>query len=158
MPPRHTLLRPAAAGVFLVAVPTGADAAKKPKPPYSIPGPVSISAQPNPTVFSTPVTVSGDVKGAKGGVTVRLQRKAFTGGTYTTVATGTTNNAGRYSLVDRPSVNVSYRVLAGTSPAQQSGDLLVRVPPLVGFSVSNTPPAKGARVRFRGIVRPPHNG
>ena len=147
-------LVPAAAA--LAVVPAVADAQKKPKP-YTIPGPVSITGKPNPTVFSTPVTVSGRVKDAKGGVTVRLQRRPSTGGAYTTVATGTTKNNGTYSLVNRPSVNVYYRVLASTSPEQQSGELLVRVRTLVGFTVSDSTPARGTRVRFRGIVRPPHN-
>jgi hypothetical protein len=161
MPGRHTALRLLTVAALLVAVPAVADAQKKPKKPpkpYTIPGPVSITAKPNPTIFSTPVTVSGDVKDAKGGVVVRLQRRRSTGGAFTTVATGTTNNAGKYSLINRPSVNVYYRVQADTSPAQQSGELLVKVRMLVGFRVSDTTPAKGSRVKFSGIVRPPHNG
>jgi hypothetical protein len=153
-----SLPRTAALGAVLIALPVAtATAQKKPKP-YTIPGPVSITASPNPTVFSTPVTVSGDVKDAKGGVTVRLQRRPSTGGSFTTVATGTTSKAGKYSLVNRPSVNVYYRVQADTSPATQSGDLLVKVRMLVGFRASDTTPAKGSRVKFSGIVRPPHNG
>jgi hypothetical protein len=42
--------------------------------------------------------------------------------------------------------------------AARSADLLVRVRPLVGFRVSDTTPRAGQRVRFRGTVRPPHDG
>ena len=34
----------------------------------------------------------------------------------------------------------------------------VRVSPLVGLRVSDTTPSAGQRVRFRGTVRPPHDG
>jgi hypothetical protein len=147
---------------MLIALPGVADAQKKPKPPkpkpYVIPGPVSIGATPNPTVFSTPVTISGDVKDAKGGVVVTIQRRPSTGGAYATVGTATTSNAGRYSFVNRPSVNSYYRALAATSPAQQSGELLVKVRMLVGFRVGDSTPRRGQRVLFTGIVRPAHNG
>ena len=156
MTSRRTLFRLVPLAAALAVVPAVADAQKKPKP-YTIPGPVSITGKPNPTVFSTPVTITGDVKDAKGGVTVTLQRRPATGGPYADVTSGKTNNAGKYSLVNRPTVNVFYRVVAATTPAQQSGELPVKVRMLVGFSVSDSTPAKGQRVRFRGIVRPPHN-
>ena len=159
MPVRHLLgVLPLAALLF--ALPTAAAAQKPPKPskPHTIPGPVSITAKPNPTIFSQPVSVTGDVTGAKAGVVVTLQQRAATGGTYTAVATGQTDNAGRYALTNRPLVNVYYRVLAATSPAQQSGELLVRVRMLTGIRISDSTPKRGQRVRFFGIVRPAHTG
>jgi hypothetical protein len=154
----HALLKLVLLALILAALPAVAGAQKAKKKPYKIPGPVSITASPNPTVFSTPVVVTGDVKGAKGGVVVTLQRRRSTGGAFTTIGTAKTDNAGRYRFGDRPSVNVYYRVLAATAPATQSGDLLVKVRMLVGLRVSDATPAAGARVRFSGIVRPPHNG
>lgn len=139
---------------------SGAQAQKpKPKPkPYEIPGPVSIAATPNPSVFSTPVTISGRVESAGGGVTVTLQGRAVPSTTYATLATARTENNGKYRFVQRPGGNTYYRVIAATSPQKQSGELRVNVAMLVGLRVSDATPARGARVRFSGIVRPRHNG
>ena len=78
--------------------------------------------------------------------------------TFSTVGSAQTANNGTYTLVDRPARNTTYHVIAATSPVSQSPDVLVKVAMLVGMRVSDTTPARGARVRFSGIVRPPHNG
>ena len=157
---RHAALRIASIAAVAIAVPAAAVAQNpnKPQKPYTIPGPVSITAKPNPTVFSTPITITGDVRDAKEGVLVTLQRRPATGGPFVTVGTARTDKQGRYTFGNRPRVNVYYRALAATSPPQQSGELLVRVRMLVGFRVSDTTPRSGQLVRFTGIVRPPHNG
>lgn len=152
MPSRRSVTVLAA---LAVAAPAVAEAQKKPKPNQ---GPVSVAASPNPTTFSTPVAITGDVNGARDGVLVTLQRRPATGGAFTNITTARTDVAGKYRFSNRPAVNSYYRAVASTSPQQQSGELLVRVRTLVGFRVSDTTPRAGARVRFSGIVRPPHNG
>ena len=148
-------------GVTIVAIgPAGtAPAQKKPKP-YTLPGPVSITATPNPTVFSTPVAITGrvDKPGNNAGVAVTLQAKILPSTTFVTVATARTENNGTYRFSHRPPRNTYYRVVAALTPAQTSGELLVRVRTLVGFRVSDSTPAAGSRVRFSGIVRPRHDG
>ena len=142
----------AAASVAVLAPAQGAQA-QKPQPGAPA---VTIAAKPNPVTFSSPVEITGKVDGAP--VEVRLQVSATPTGTFTTVATGRTEKNGRYRLVHRPAINTYFRVLAATTPASQSPNLLVRVSPLVGLRVSDSTPAIGQRVRFSGIVRPAHNG
>jgi hypothetical protein len=158
----RTLGRTALLAVF-AAPAAPALAQKKPKPPkpgqqYTIPGPVSISAKPNPTVFSTPVTITGRVEKAAQGTVVTLAARILPSATFKTVATGKVGKNGTYSFGHRPPRNTYYRVTAALQPAVSSGDLLVRVSTLVGFRVSDSTPARGSRVRFSGIVRPRHDG
>lgn len=155
------LTSPLAVLAILVCAAAGpATAQKRPKTPkpYTIPGPVSISATPNPTVFSTPVTISGRVDKAKAGVRATLFGRILPSTTFVALASASTSKPGSYTFVHRPQRNTYYHVTAALSPPASSGDLLVRVSTLVGFRVSDTTPRRGSRVRFSGIVRPRHNG
>lgn len=160
----RTLGLAAALSTFAAAGPiTPALAQKKPKPPkpgqqYAIPGPVSIAAKPNPTVFSTPVVISGRVEKAAEGTVVTLAARILPSTTFTTIQTSKTTKNGAYSFTHRPPRNTYYRVSAALKPVVSSGDLLVRVRTLVGFRVSDSTPKRGSRVRFSGIVRPRHDG
>lgn len=145
-----------AAAALTLAGATAAPAQKPPKPPGT--QEVTLKESANPVVFSTPLTLTGDVKGAKAGVVVTLQERPVPSTAFATVATATTDDKGRYTFTQRPRVNTTYRVLAATQPPAQSAELLVRVRPLVGFRVSDTTPKRGARVRFAGTVRPAHDG
>jgi hypothetical protein len=147
-------------GATAVALPASAQKPPKPKPtkPYTLPGPVSITAKPNPVVFSTPVIISGRVQSAPAGTLVTLMRRTLPSGTFTGTATSKTAKNGSYSFSHRPPRNTYYRVVASLTPPVQSGDLLVPVRTLVGFRVSDSTPAAGSRVRFSGIVRPRHDG
>ena len=152
-----------ASTALLAAGATGPATAQKPKPkpnpkPYTIPGPVSIGAKPNPTVFSTPVTVSGRVDQAGGGVSVTLFAKILPSTTYVAVGTAPTANNGTYTFVHRPPRNTYYRATVNRTPPVSSGELLVKVRTLVGFRVSDATPKAGSLVRFSGIVRPRHDG
>lgn len=151
------------AAVLLVAAgPAGTAPAQKPKPkppkPYTIPGPVSIGAAPNPTVFGTPVSITGRVDKAGGGVVVTLQGRILPSPAFVNLATARTEKNGTYRFSHRPPRNAYYRVVAALTPPVTSGELRVRVRTLVGFRVSDSTPAGGSRVRFSGIVRPRHNG
>jgi len=152
---RNAALAVALAAVTLTA---GAAQAQKNPAPYGESPNVSIKASANPVVFSSPVALTGRVRGAKGGVPVTLQARLVGSAGFTTRATGRTSSNGSYRLTHRPATNVYYRVLAATAPATQSPTLLVRVRMLVGVRVSDSTPRRGSRVRFSGIVRPPHNG
>ena len=145
-----------AAAALTLAGATAAPAQKPPKPPGT--QEVTLTASANPIVFSTPLSLTGDVKGAKAGVVVTLQERPFPATAFATVATATTDDKGRYTFSQRPRVNTTYRVLAATQPPAQSAELLVRVSPLVGFKVSDTTPKRGSRVSFAGTVRPAHDG
>jgi hypothetical protein len=55
-------------------------------------------------------------------------------------------------------VSTVYRATAATTPPAPSPDATVAVAPLVGLKVGDSTPRKGQRVRFRGTVRPQHDG
>ena len=69
--------------------------------------------------------------------------------------TATTDANGDFSFAQRPSASSVYRVTAGTAT---SPEVAVAVAPLVGLKVCDATPRKGQRVRFRGTVRPQHDG
>ena len=105
--------------------------------------------------FSTPVALTGKVKGGKQGIPVALERRDADQTAFVPAATATTDANGDFSFAQRPSVSSVYRVTAGTAT---SPEIAVAVAPLVGLKVSDSTPRKGQRVRFRGTVRPKHNG
>ncbi len=156
---RSGLTLTAVAGLALVPA-TGA-AQKPPKPPkgtYAL----SLDAKPNPVLFTTATTLSGRVAGpAVAGVSVRLEQDATLplGDKFEpTGLTGATAANGGFQFAVKPSVNTQYRVVAKTTPDTTSPVRLVNVRPLVGFSVSDSTPRRGALVRFSGSVRPAHDG
>jgi hypothetical protein len=118
-------------------------------------GQVTLKASADTITFSTPVTLTGAVKGAKGGVPVTLLRRATTATEFTPAATSTTDGQGKFSFTERPKANTVYRAMAATAV---SPDVTELVRPLVGLKVSDSTPRKGQRVRFHGSVRPPHDG
>ena len=144
--------------VMLVAAATSS-AQKPPKPPKP-PGmaDVTLTAGANPVTFSHPLELKGSVKGARAGVVVTLEGRAPTETVFAPLGTATTDQKGDYAFTQRPSANTVYRATAAATPPVQSAELLVRVMPLVGLRVSDTTPSVGQRVRFRGTVRPAHDG
>ena len=70
----------------------------------------------------------------------------------------TSKNNGSFAFTLRPARTTQYRVVAQASPPVTSGGRLVSVRPLVGLVIADTTPRAGARVRFRGTVRPEHDG
>ena len=123
-------------------------------------GPLSIEARPSPTVFGSPTTTSGDLRGQpRAGVAVVLEQKPYPfTGAFTELATTTTNSQGRYSFRPVPQLNTRYRTTARTTPPLTSGELLVPVAIRVGFRVSDSTPRRGQLVRFFGSATPQHDG
>ena len=155
----HT--RPTLLAIALVAAVPAVAVAQKPNKapkPTTVPGPVSIGTSLNPSVFSTPVALTGRVDKAGAGVKVTLEGQILPSTTFATIATAQTVEGGKYRFSHRPPRNTHYRVKASMSPPVTSGHLLVRVRMLVGSRVSDSTPARGSRVRFSGIVRPSHDG
>jgi hypothetical protein len=147
----HLLALAIVLGVLYVA--TSADAQKPPKA-----GSVSLKASADRVTFSEPVTLDGAVKGVKDGVTVTIERRAANGTTFVPAGSATTVGNGKFSFTARPRANSVYRATAATTPPAMSNEVRTDVSPLVGLRVSDTTPHKGQRVRFRGTVRPPHDG
>jgi len=126
------------------------------KPPKS--GAVTLKASAAQVTFSTPVTLTGKVKGAKAGVLVTLERRAADATAFVPAGTATTDGNGDYTFTQRPAKSSVFRATAATTPPATSADTPVAVAPLVGLKVSDSTPRKGQRVRFRGTVRPQHDG
>ena len=126
------------------------------KPPKA--GDVTLKASAAQVTFSTPVTLTGKVKGAKGGVLVSLERRDANATTFVPAGTATTDGQGDYTFTQRPAKSSVFRATAATTPPATSADTPVAVAPLVGLKVSDSTPSKGQRVRFRGTVRPQHDG
>lgn len=123
----------------------------------------ALDAKPSPVVFGAATTLSGRLSGgAVAGVVIRLEADTTRpyGDAYkaVTTPTATSTSAGRFSFSVRPQRNTQYRVVAQSSPPATSAGRLVLVRPLVGLVVSDRTPRAGALVRFRGTVRPPHDG
>jgi hypothetical protein len=119
---------------------------------------VTLKASANPVTFSQPLALSGSVKGAKAGVAVTLEGHGVSAPAFSQVAATTTDAQGDFSFALRPRANTVFRATAAKTPPVQSAELTVQVRPLVGLRVSDTTPRKGQRVRFRGTIRPPHDG
>jgi hypothetical protein len=126
------------------------------KPPKA--GSVSLKSSAAQVTFSTPVALTGKVKGAKTGIVVTLERRAADATAFLPAGTATTDGNGDFSFAQRPSKSSVFRVTAATTPPASSADVAVAVAPLVGLKVSDATPRKGQRVRFRGTVRPQHDG
>jgi plastocyanin len=120
-------------------------------------GTITLTSSANPVVFSQPLTLSGTIKGAKSAAGVTLQRRGLTSTTWRDAATATTTASGDFTFVTRPRRSIVYRVATqGTAPTY-SNEITQQVSPLVGFKASDLTPSAGARVRFSGTVRPPHD-
>src|SRR5215210_748441 len=126
------------------------------KPPKS--GAVTLKASAAQVTFPTPVTLTGKVKGAKAGVLVTLERRAAAATPFVPAGTATTDGNGDYSFTQQPAESSVFRATAATTPPATSAEEPVAVAPLVGLKVSDATPRKGQRVRFRGTVRPQHDG
>jgi len=137
-------------------------AQKPPKAPKPTPAPapntagITISPSANPVVYPSGVTFTGRVNGAKAGVTVTLQSSILRDGPYKNLAETKTDNSGKYSVGDRPSRNLYYRVVSTAPNAQAS--IYVRSAMRIGLVVSDSTPRRGALIKFSGTVRPRHDG
>ena len=127
-----------------------------------------LDAKPATIVFGSSTALSGRLSGGTvKGVAVRLEAdetrpygdsyKPVTGANGAPVAT-TSENSGRFAFTLRPQRNTQYRAIAQSAPPVTSAPRLVLVRPLVGILVSDRTPRAGSMVRFRGTVRPAHDG
>jgi hypothetical protein len=136
-----------------LAVTSEGQAQKPPKP-----GATTLKASAEQVTFSTPVALTGKVKGGKAGIVVTLERRAADATAFAPAGTATTDANGDFAFAQRPAESSVFRVVTATTPPASSPDVAVAVAPLVGLKVSDATPRKGQRVRFRGTVRPQHDG
>lgn len=119
----------------------------------------TIAATPNPVLFGSPTTITGQVAGKhSSGATVSLQSKPFPyTSSFTTVATTTADATGHYSFRVAARLNTIYHVVVKTAPPATSPDVLVKVRVRITLHVGTSTPKAGQAVRFSGFVLPAYN-
>lgn len=120
-------------------------------------GTLSIASSPNPVVFGRSVTLTGKLGGQNaGGKSVQLQGDSFPyEGNFQNLGSATTNAQGVWTIKHSPTVNTRYRARQGQTV---SVVLTQRVRIRVSRRVSDSTPAAGSLVRFRGRACPQHDG
>ena len=133
----------------LVATVIPANAAKP------TPGALTIAADDANVKFGGSVTLSGKLTGSNvSGRSVRVEQDPFPLGSFDNAGTATTNAAGDWSLVLKPTANTRYRANVGKTDSP-TVDVLVR--PAVTLKLSDRTPRRGQKVRFSGQVCPEHD-
>ena len=124
-------------------------------------GKISIAAGAEKVRFGGTVTLSGKLTGKKptAGQTVAVESLAppYTGA-YATATTVISDADGNWSAVVTPAATARWRATAQTTPPRTSDEVTVGVKLRVTRRVSDSTPDAGERVRFRGRVRPAHDG
>lgn len=116
---------------------------------------LSITADRSIVKFGGSVTLSGKLTGSKvSGRNVRVEQDPFPLGSFDNAGSATTNAAGDWSLVVKPTATTRYR--AGSGKAD-SPTLDVAVRPSVTLRLSDRTPRRGRKVRFSGKVCPEHD-
>jgi hypothetical protein len=134
---------------LVATVVPGVDAAKP------TPTALSISANPAAVKVGGSVTLSGKLTGSNvAGRNVRVEQDPYPLGGFDTAGSATTNAAGDWSLVVKPTANTRYRAGAGKA---DSPTLDVMVRPSVTLKLSDRTPRRGRKVRFSGRVCPEHD-
>ncbi len=141
------------ASVFVVAA--APVIAKPPKDTRQL----TLAATPKVVVFGNPVKLSGRLTGSpSAGQEVKLQADGFPFDRFKQALTATTDSTGAYSFTFTPQLNTKYRVTVKGKPPATSPELLVKVRMKASLRVSDSTPERGDLVRFRGSVKPQHDG
>jgi hypothetical protein len=122
----------------------------------------SVAGNPNPAVWGTGTTISGQLTGTgNANRTMQLQQKAFP---YTTGFTNVGNaqisdgNGNFAFVVGLLTVNTQFRVVTVDKPKVTSPVVIVGSAVRVGVKASHTRVKRGRRVRFSGHVTPLNDG
>jgi hypothetical protein len=123
---------------------------------------LSLGAKPNPVRFGEGTVLGGVLSGTgNGGRQIVLQQSPFPHTTgFTSVGNPVVANAQGlffFTLLSVP-FNTQYRVILPSKPSVVSPIVGVGVSPRIKTSVSSKHVFTGARVRFRGTVRPARRG
>jgi hypothetical protein len=140
---------------MLVATAAPVLAAKPPKDTRQL----TVAASPTTVSFGSSTKLSGRLTGSTvAGQDVKLQSDGFPFDGFKQTATATTDAAGAYTFTVTPALNTTYRATVKSKPAATSPQVLVKVRMKVSLRVSDSSPDAGDLVRFRGSVKPPHDG
>lgn len=145
--------RTSALVLALAAVTAGAGIAAA-KPPTGSSS-VTIQATPNPVVYGSRITITGQATGKNnGGATVTLYAKSAPASAAKPVATTTSSATGQYQFKTAPSTNTVYSVKVHTAPQATSADVAVKVAVKVTLSLTGG----AGHMFFGGFVSPSYTG
>jgi hypothetical protein len=147
-----TTLMAATAAASLIAA---SAAAAAPPTPHQL----SIAASSPRVVFGQKVALTGQLTGeASGGETVTLEEDPFPFGDFKNSVSTLTAADGTYRFERTPSLNVRYRADAKSKEPATSPEVTVLVAPKIDFTVADTTPKAGQKVKFSGTLAPAHDG
>ena len=130
-------------------------AAKPPKNTRQL----TLASTPPTVVFGNSTKLSGRLTGnPAAGQDVKLQADGFPFDKFKEIATVTTASTGAYSFTVTPTLNTAYRTTVKGKPPATSPQVVVRVRMKLSLAVSDSSPKAGELVRFRGSVKPQHDG
>src|SRR3954463_13999300 len=136
--------------VAVVGVGAGTVSAAKPGS-----GQLTIAASKAKVTYSRTAVISGQLKRTPAaGQQLQLQQAPFPFNKFGNAAVATTDANGNYSFTVTPTVSTRYRVVTIAKPKLTSSAAQVNVAIKVTRSVSDKTPARGQRVRFRGLAQP----
>lgn len=124
---------------------------------------LTISASPSSVIYGGTTTILGQLKGSGNAarqVALQARPYPYQAGFQQVGNTQLTNATGNYRFAVSPMFFKSqFRVVAATQPtATVSATKAVDVRVSVSMLLSDATPLRGRSVRFRGSVRPPHDG
>lgn len=126
------------------------------------PGPsaVTLAATPTTITLGATTTLSGRLTGPDNAAArVQLQESPVPATDFKNVGDPVvTDAAGNYSFTVAPALNTRYQVVAKASPPVTSAAVLLLVRSKVSFKVGDSLVHRGQRVRFKGTVKPAHDG
>lgn len=155
---KRSIIAGAAAALVAAVVPVVASATHKPgHQPGQGGRDLTIRAQPTTITFGNATVISGRLTGPNNEnrlVALRADGYPF-GPDDRQIATTRTGSNGQYSFAPQPDRNTNYQVTFG---AVRTERVRVNVRFRVSFRVSDSTPASGQLVRFRGRACPESNG
>lgn len=119
-------------------------------------GALTLAGEPNPVLAGRTLVLSGKLSGMNSsGQNVALRSDPFPFDMFGNAGSATTDAGGKFSLVQRPTLNTRYQARSGN---EESEAVTVLVRPRIGLRLSDSTPRRRQRVRFSGRVCPEHDG
>jgi hypothetical protein len=116
---------------------------------------ITIGATPTVVRFGRSVTIAGQAAGSPNAKATLEQSPFPYTDPFKNAADGTTDGAANYSFQVTPALNTRYHVSVKNDT---SADVTVGVRPKVRLRLGDRTPRRGQRVRFKGSVKPAHDG
>lgn len=123
-------------------------------------GAITLAPETTTVTFGSTARLAGSYFGeSPAGIGIALQQSPFPfKDPFAQVAGATTGVDGGFAFSVKPGQTTRFQAVSSTDPVATSTATLVAVRPRLTLRLSNSKPAAGARVRFRGSLAPAHTG